>query len=161
MSNDMSQWSELELEFAKEVRGEGSLSFHLARDPSTFSKQGDGHESYVGFDFHPEDLDALYFEGLQVPRWDSIKAENLEQHRALYMESYQKIIEVYPLTGRISELDRRISYTPEEVLKLREECDSVLSNTTEPKAIKALQKLTIAVNKAIEQKMGMVLLPSH
>jgi hypothetical protein len=156
MSNNM--LNELELEFAKEPKGEGSLSFHVAQDPDIFSK---GPGSYIGFDLHPEDLDALYFEGLRVPRWESIKADNVDQQRALYMESYEKIMATYPLIGRISDLDQRVSYKPEEVLNLRGECDSVISDTTEPKAIRALQKLTIAVNKAVEQKSGLVLIPSY
>ena len=99
----------------------------LAPDPDTFSKSSDASESYIGFDLRPEDLDALYFEGLRVPRWESIKADSVDQQRALYMESYEKIIATYPLVGRISDLDQRVSYKPEEVLNLRGECNSVLS----------------------------------
>ncbi|MEP6902486.1 MAG: hypothetical protein ABJA66_12095 [Actinomycetota bacterium] len=153
MSDYLSQIGELEQEFSQELRGYGSLSVNLA---------GDSAESreYIGYDIRPEDIEALYFEGIGIPRWESIKADNVDQQLELYNESMQKIMADYPQIGRVSDTDRAVEYTPEEVSQLHKECEVVLKVASDPKAIKALQKFAIACHKAAENHQGLTLIPS-
>jgi len=100
MNNDyLSQISELEQEFSQELRGYGSLSLNL-RGASADERD------YLGYDIRPEDVEAIYFEGIGIPRWETIKADTVDQQVALYNESMQKIMADYPLIGRVSDTDQ-------------------------------------------------------
>lgn len=151
MNNEYLQnLTEVELELVGEDKGEGSLSPFAV---------GDNEKIYIGYDVHPQDIEALYFEGLQLPRWESIKAESVAQQTEIYQESFQKVTADYPLISRVSDTDQKVTYTPEEVLQLREECERVLDKTNDPKAVRASQKFYIACNKAAEQQLGLSLIP--
>lgn len=154
MNNDyLSQISELEQEFSQELRGYGSLSLNL-----TGASADD--QDYLGYDVRPEDIEAVYFEGIGIPRWESIKADTVDRQVELYNESMQKIMADYPLIGRVSDTDQRVQYTSEEVSELRQECEKVLETASNPQAVKALQKLAIACLKAAEHQKGLLLIPS-
>jgi len=154
MNNDyLSQISELEQEFSQELRGYGSLSLNL-----TGASADD--QDYLGYDVRPEDIEAVYFEGIGIPRWESIKADTVNRQVELYNESMQKIMADYPLIGRVSDTDQRVQYTSEEVSELRQECEKVLETASNPQAVKALQKLAIACLKAAEHQKGLLLIPS-
>ena len=162
MNNEYPQkLSELESEFIQEEKGNGSLSPYIARDTANFSKDAPNDEGfYVGYDIHPENIEALYFEGLKLSRWESIEAESVEQKKALYEKSFDKSTSDYPLISRVSDTDQKVTYTPEEVLQLREECQRVLDTTNDTKAVRALQKFHIACNKAADHQMGLLLIPN-
>lgn len=153
--------SEVESEFMQEGQGSGSLATYAVRDTANFSKDAARDEGfYIGYDIHPENIEALYFEGLQLPRWESIKAESIAEKTEIYQKSFQKSIADYPLISRVSDTDVKVIYAPEEVSQLREECGRVLDNTNDAKAVVALQKFYIACNKAVENQMGLLLIPS-
>lgn len=154
MSNDyLSQISELEQEFSQELRGYGSLLPNLVGDSAD-------DKEYVGYDIRPEDVEALYFEGIGIPRWESIKADSVDKQVEIYNESMQKIMADYPLIGRVSDTDQKVEYTPDEVSQLHQECEKLLKTATDPKAVKATQKFAIACHKAAENQKGLLLLPS-
>lgn len=154
MNNDyLSSIGELEREFAQELKGYGSLSVNLVGDSA------DDKEN-LDYDIRPEDIEALYFEGIGTPRWESIKADSVEQHLQIYNQSMKERMADYPLIGRVSDTDQRIGYTPEEVSQLRAECETVLETAADPKAVKALQKFAIACHKASERQKGLLLIPS-
>lgn len=154
MNNDyLSQIGELEQEFTGELKGYGSLSPHLV------GGSADDRE-YLGYDIRPEDIEALYFEGIRIPRWESIKADTVDQQVELYNEAMQKIMATYPLIGRVSDTDKKVEYTPAEAAQLCRECDEVLETASNPQAVKALQKFAIACHKAAENQKGLLLLPS-
>lgn len=150
--NGSSPGSDLEQQFILEQKGEGSLSIFLA----------DGKEnSYVGWDINPEDIEAMYFEGIGVPRWESIKADDVEQQTAIYWELFNERMDNYPLIGRARDTDERVEYTPNEVPQLLKECERVTVGTSDPKALRAVQKLSLAANKAAEKPAGLNLIPSQ
>lgn len=150
--NGSSQVSDLMQEFFLEQKGEGSLSVFLA----------DGQEnSYVGYDINPEDIEALYFEGIGVPRWESLIADNIEQQTAMYWERFNEQMDKYPLIGRARDTDERVEYSADEVHRLIEECDRVTGGTSDPKALRALQKLSLAARQASEKQAGLNLKPSQ
>ena len=148
--NISSNLADLEMEFKREVKGPGSLSPHIA--------DGSGN-IYVGYDIHPENIEALFFGGIGVPRWDSIQADSVEQQEALYMEKYTGLISSFPMIARANDTFEHVEYTPAEVAQLLEECGRVLAGTSDPEVIKAVQKFTIAGTKASEAGAGLNLNP--
>lgn len=156
MSNEYQQnLSEYENEFAGEVKGYGSLSPYCSSLDAASDKG-----LYVGYDIHPENIEALYFEGLKVPRWESIEAETVAQQEELYKEAYQKSTSEFPLISRVSDTDQKIKYSPEDVLRLQEECKRVLDDTNDAGAVRALLKFYIACDKAAQRQSGLVLIPN-
>lgn len=153
---------EIESDFIKEDKGEGSLSVYAVRDPAaSFSKFAPREESFsVGYDIHPLDIEALYFEGIKLPRWESIKADSTDQQLEIYNESFGKIKADFPLISRVSDTDVTVKYTPEEISPLQAECERILDSADDAKAIRAVQKFYIASNKAGEQQMGLSLIPN-
>jgi hypothetical protein len=144
------QLSDLEHEFRQEEKGQGSLSPHIANG---------SEDSYVGFDIHPENIEALFFEGIGVPRWDSIKADSFEQQEALYMGQYTDLMSKYPMIARANDTFQHVEYTANEVAQLLAECGQILAGTSDPKAVRAVQKFVIAGNKAVEEQTGLSLNP--
>ena len=154
--------TEVEDDFIKEDKGEGSLMIYAVRDTmASFSKFAPREESFgVGYDITPLDIEALYFEGIKLPRWESIKAENTDQQLEIYNEAFGKIKADFPLISRVSDTDVTVKYTPEEISPLQAECERVLDSADDAKAIRAVQKFYIASNKAGEQQMGLLLIPN-
>ena len=137
--------NDLEAEFRQEEKGPGSLSPHVA----------DGSEkSYVGYDIHPENIEALFFEGIGVPRWDSIKADSVEQQEVLYMAEYTDVMAKYPMIARANDTFQHVEYTAAEVTQLLEECGRILAGSSDPKVVKAVQKFALAGEKAAEKNAG-------
>jgi len=152
-NNYLSQIEDLEHEFTQELKGYGSLSLNMVGDSA------DDNEN-LGYDIRPEDIEALYFEGIGTPRWDSIEADNVEQQLEIYNQSMKERMANYPLIGRVSDTDQRVEYTSGEISQLRAECETVLETAADPKAVKALQKFAIACHKASEQQKGLLLIPN-
>lgn len=141
---------DLEAEFGREEKGPGSLSPHIT----------DGSEtSYVGYDIHPENVEALFFEGIGVPRWDSIKADSFEQQEVLYMAQYTDVMAKYPMIARANDTFHHVEYTAAEVVQLLEECERILAGTSDPKVITAVRKFLLAGSKAAEGQVGLNLNP--
>ena len=149
------KFSDLELEFRSELKGSGSLSPYITNN----SADAGGGNSYVGFDIHPEDVEALYFEGIGIPRWESIKAESVEEQEKLYMQDYNELMSKYPMIGRANDTEQRAVYNSGEVSALVEECDRILAGTSNPKAVRALQKFILSGTKAAEKQSGLELNP--
>jgi len=141
---------DLDAEFRREERGPGSLSPHIA----------DGSEtSYVGYDIHPENIEALFFDGIGVPRWDTIKADSFEQQEVLYMAQYTDVMAKYPMMARANDTFQHVEYTAAEVTQLLEECGRILADASDPKVIKAVQKFSLAGSKAADGQVGLNLNP--
>lgn len=142
------------MEFRAEEKGQGSYS------PRVFGGTGD-QDPYVGYDIGPEDIEALFFDGIGIPRWESIKADSIEQQEALYMKRFNDLMAKYPMMGRANDTEQRAEYTPAEVAALFEECTNITGGTSDPKALRAVQKFSIAAQKAQARNAGLELLPSQ
>jgi hypothetical protein len=148
--NMIDQFSELEQEFRAEEKGPGSLSPHVSKG---------AEKSYVGYDIHPENIEALFFDGIGVPRWDSIKAETVAEQETLYMERYNAVMAEYPMIARSNDTLRHVEYTVGEVAELLKESKRILAGTSDPKVIKAASKFSLASEKAIAENAGLRLNP--
>lgn len=144
------QLSELEQEFRAEQKGQGSLSPHLANG---------AEDSYVGYDIHPENIEALFFDGIGVPRWDSIKAETVDEQESLYMERYNDVMAAYPMIARSNDTFQHVEYTAEEVAALLKESRRILERTSDPNVIKAAGKFALASERAVAENTGLKLNP--
>ncbi len=163
MSNEhLQNLDAIEKEFISEDKGEGSLMVYAVRDTdASFSKFAAREESFsVGYDITPLDIEALYFEGIKLPRWESIKADGYDEQLAIYNESFARIKADFPLISRVSDTDVTVKYTPAEVAPLRAECERITDGANDAKAIRAAQKFYIACDKASENRMGLVLIPN-
>lgn len=163
MNNEnLGNLDEIEKEFTGEDKGEGSLMVYAVRDlNASFSKFAEREESFaVGYDITPIDIEALYFEGIKLPRWESIQAETVEEQMEIYNQSFDKIKADFPLISRVSDTDVTVKYTPEEVSQLKEECERVADSADNAKAIRAVQKFYIACSRAAENQFGIMLIPN-
>lgn len=163
MSNEnLQNLDATENELGKEEKCEGSLMVYAVRDlKASFSKFAPREESFsVGYDITPLDVEALYFEGIKLPRWESIEADNHDQQLAIYNESLNKIKADFPLISRVSDTDVAVEYTTEEVSQLRAECERISDSADDAKAIRAMQKFYIACQKAAENQMALLLIPN-
>jgi hypothetical protein len=157
MSDDnLMQFDDLQAKFMEEVRGFGSLAVSVISDSADESDEG----KFLGYDIRPEDIEALYFEAIGTPRWDSIKADNVDEQLKIYEESMEKIMSDYPFIKRIMDTDVVVEYKSDEVSELQKECERVLKTTDNAKAVWALQKFLLACSKASEGQMGLVLIPN-
>ena len=160
-SEHLQKLSEAESEFLQEGTGNGSLAVHLVH---AAADSADGAASdaplYIGYDIHLENIEALYFEGLKLPRWESIAAESVEEKTNIYNKSLKETTSEYPFISRVSDTDEKIAYSSEEISPLRGECERLLEKTDDVKAVKALQKFHIACTKAAENQSGLLLIPN-
>ncbi|CAN5453198.1 hypothetical protein BH10ACI1_BH10ACI1_16060 [soil metagenome] len=150
MSDD---YSALEAEFNGEIKGYGSLSLELSDDLADESAN-------IGFHIRPEDIEALYFEGIGIPRWESIEADSTEKQLEIYNEAMSKLMAQYPLIQRVNDTDVKVAYQPEEISALQTECERVMAATSDAKATKALQKFIIACQKASAHQSELRLIPT-
>ena len=149
--------SELERDFRHELRGHGSLALHFAERPTS----QDDERTYVGYDLHPENLEALFFDGIGIPRWETLNAESVEEKQAEYMERYNELMSEYPMISRSNDTHVRVIYGSDEVGALLAECDKVLEQTSDAKAVRAAQKLSLAASKAAEKQTGLEFIPRN
>lgn len=148
----MSDTAKLEQEFINEQKGEGSLAIYLTN--------GDDAE-YVGFDLHPEDLEAIYFEGIGVPRWESLKADTVEQQTAMYWAKFNERMGLYPLIGRVRDTDVVVEFGPGDIAALTAECEQLAGTSTDAKALRSLHKFSIPAGRAASANSGLRLKPSQ
>ncbi len=153
MNNELQNLNDLEKEFNEEVKGYGSLSVKLVAD------SGDEFNN-IGYQIRPEDIEALYFEGIGTPRWESIEADSVNEQLEIYNDSMKKIMADFPLIYRVQDTDKTVVYTAGEIPQLLAECAGVLENTSNNKAVRAVQKFRIACRKAAEQQTALHLKPS-
>ena len=147
MSTDQQdELTRLAEEFSQELQGEGSLS----------PKVGN---AYIGFDIHPDDVEAIFFNGIGVPRWASIEIEDLDEHNAAYTELYNAAMAKYPLIGRANDTMVRANYSRSEIAELLSECNTLIENSTDEKATRAAKKLLIAAMKAEASNAPLTLSP--
>lgn len=147
----MREISDLEREFQDEQKGEGSLSVYIS---------GSNDPKYIGYDINPEDVEALYFEGIGVPRWEALEADTVEEKTALYWKKFNERMDSLPLIGRLRDTDERLEYSAAEMPKLLVECETVSGSAGDAKALRALQKISIAAGRAAEAQGGLELKPS-
>ena len=147
-TDEQNELAKLAEEFSQELQGEGSLS----------PKVGN---TYVGFDIHPDDVEAIFFDGIGVPRWASIEIEDLDEHNAVYMERYNAAMAKFPLIGRANDTMVGANYSRAEIASLIAECHALIESSADPKAARATKKLLIAGIQAEATNSPLALSPRY
>jgi len=147
MSTDQQdELTRLAEEFSQELQGEGSLS----------PKVGN---AYIGFDIHPDDVEAIFFNGIGVPRWASIEIEDLDEHNTVYMERYNAAMAKFPLIARANDTMIGANYSRAEVAALAAECRALIDGSGDERAARATKKILIAAMKAESSNAPLTLSP--
>lgn len=145
MSTDQQdEFKKLEQEFSQELQGEGSLIPNVGN-------------TYVGFDIHPQDIEAIFFEGIGVPRWESIEGGDLDEQKAIYMERYNAAMAKYPLIARANDTMVGANYARAEIAALVAECRALIESSADEEAARATKKLLIAATQAEAQNAPLTL----
>jgi hypothetical protein len=121
--------------------GNGSHHLWVVCDPN-WRPYDAGNAWYLELDFHVSDWKALFWDVLHCPEFDL--NESREKNRELFSQS----IPEYPMLGQIWDNYEDYVFTPEEIVKLRNECLKLKAEVTEPEAVKALRKLIYACDEA-------------
>lgn len=145
-TDEQDELTKLEMEFAQELQGEGSL----------VPKVGN---TYAGFDIHPEDIESIFFDGIGVPRWASIESDDLDEHKAIYMERYNESMAKFPLIARANDTMVSSNYSRAEIAQLVAECRSLIDSSADQKATRATKKLLIAAMQAEAKNSPLTLSP--
>lgn len=146
----MTDLNALEQEFINEQKGEGSLSIYLTKGDET---------EYLGFDINPEDIEALYFEGIGIPRWESLQADSVEAQTALYWERFNEVMGPFPFIGKVLDTDQAVDYDANAIAAFADEIGRVQPSS--PKAERAVAKYRVAAGRAAEQGGGLRFKPSQ
>lgn len=111
----------------------------------------------------------IYFEG---PEWSAlfhyvlrvtdreplVADEDFAEWGERQRVRFQKSIAEYPMLGRIWDTYIDVSYRPEEIPQLRDECLQVKASTSNPVALRGLEKLIAACDEALKDSLGLSLL---
>lgn len=136
--------------------GQGSLHICVVRDPAHWDEaQGDRHIERL--DLHETDWEAVFYDVLGCSKGEPyVRGEDITEHTERSRRYFQQCIPQYPMLGRIFDMYEDYVFTPEEVGRLREECQMVRASTSNPGADKALRKLIYGCDEA--SKVGGCLL---
>lgn len=137
--------------------GNGSLHLHFVRDPENWHGEERRDAFYIELDFHPGDWEALFFDVLHFPGRDKyVEGDDINELNERNRKKFEQAIPEYPMLARIFDMYEDYQFTPDELPRLREECLSVKSKTSNPQASRALRKLIFASDEA--SKRGFYLL---
>ena len=148
----------MEREFVAEGWRNGSLHPYVLPDPDKFRESGVFAEDYVGFDFHWVDWESLFWGALNAARREEyVQGEDISEFEVRNRRRFQQSLFAYPLLGRVFDMYEDADYQAEEIDQLREECLRVRRGTQHAPAIRALDKLILACNKASDRGIGLSL----
>jgi hypothetical protein len=102
---------------------------------------------------------ALFRDALRTKdREPLVAGEDLDKWRERQRVLFQESIAEYPMLGRIWDTYIDVNYQPEEISQLRDECLRVKANTSNPVALRGLDKLVAACDEALKGTLGLSLL---
>jgi hypothetical protein len=151
---------DLEKDFIAEGWGNGSLHPTVVRDSVNYWNGGSSkNDFYVGFDFHYTDWEALFFGELNCPRYEPyVEGEDIVERDKRWYAKFQQCTSEYPMLNRIFDMYADAGYTAEEVSVLREQCLTLQAKTKHSGGWRALAKLIIACNKALDSRLDLLLI---
>jgi hypothetical protein len=151
-------WLELEQQFVAEGWGNGALHPHVVHDPINY--WAGGHiesDFYVGFDFHRTDWEALFWKALNAAREEEyVQGEDIEEYHERNRRRFTNSLSMYPLLARMFDMYEDAVYESSEVGPLRDECLKARRSTNHEDAIRAVDKVIFACNKATDCGLGLL-----
>jgi len=79
----------------------------------------------------------------------------------MYWDRFNECMAKFPLIGRVRDVDVRVEYADAEIPALIDECRGISCSTDNAKALRSLEKVSIAANRAVEKQAGLNLKPSQ
>ncbi|MCM3869795.1 MAG: hypothetical protein ND895_03710 [Pyrinomonadaceae bacterium] len=112
---------------------------------------------YMGLDLHSSDWEALFINVLHVPRCDEFaQGDDINEFHERNRKKFEQSIPKYPMLARIFDMYEDYEFAPDELPRLRAECQEVKSETSNPVAIKALRKLIFASDEASKRGFSLM-----
>lgn len=129
--------------------GNGTLTVSLSKNPENYEAETDrGLKVCINY----EDLDAIH--DVVIPnrtKYEEYKeSENYKKIEEENRKLFQKFALKYPMISRIDDMYKDYVFTPQEIVKLREECLTIKSIAVHPSADLALRKLIYACEEALK-----------
>lgn len=153
-------FDDLEREFIAEGRGNGWLHPALVPQPNDYwILRKHDQDVYLNFDFTDDDWSALYFGALHCSeREPYVQGEDIIERNNRWLVKFLTCCADYPMLGRISDMYEDAAFEANEVTELKKQCIYLRSTTNHEGAKRALAKLIIVCNKAIENQLGILLI---
>jgi hypothetical protein len=109
--------------------------------------------------FDGAEWSALFRDALHAKDRDPfVHGEAIDKWRERQRVRFQESIPDYPMLGRIWDTYIDVSYQPEEISHLRDECLRVKASTSNPVALRGLDKVIAACDEALKGGLGLSLL---
>jgi hypothetical protein len=142
----------------------GSWAIFAMKDPSFtgFARGLTAGDSFLDLAVGGPEWKALFFDVLNCPEASEEPRsadEALEDWQDRYKERFQRAIPEQPMLGRLWDLFYYVSYNPQEVAQLREECRKLQARTSNKDALAALTKIIKACDHASQGKLGLLFVP--
>jgi hypothetical protein len=98
----------------------------------------------------------LFHDALRVQVGEPFEpGEELDEFNFRKKTKFQESLPSYPMLGRIWDTYIDVNYEPQEIYRLRDECLLVKASTSQPVALRGLEKLIAACDEAIELGLGL------
>jgi len=132
--------------------GNGSLHLFLTQDPTKCRGVDRPEEFYLELDFHLSDWQALFIGILDVPDYDRyVEGDDISELHERNRKKFEQSIPDYPMLSRLFDMYEDYKFAPNELPKLREECERLKLRTTNTEGLKALRKLIFAADQASQR----------
>jgi hypothetical protein len=137
--------------------GTGGQELVLRRHPS--GAWNESTDRVLGMYLGGLEWSAVFQQVLGCPDGTPFKpGDILDEWKKKHQAQFQESIPDYPMLGRIWDTYIDVHYQPEEVRQLRDECLRVKSSTSNPVALRGLDKLIAACDGALKGGLGLSLL---
>jgi hypothetical protein len=146
-------------------KAHGTLTIIATPDSNPSILSGTSASSIQDLDMgelESEDWDAIFYQVLKCPVAADepfASGETVEDWQERFSLKFQQAIPAYPMLSQIWNLDIYITYNPQEVRQLHEECLQVKAGTSNKKALNGLAKLSEACEEALKRGYSLVLIP--
>lgn len=133
----------------------GMLSIYVVSNAENWHGGVDEGDRYLRT-FTGPDWKSIYFDVLNCPRWHEYTGEGtFQEHCECQRMQFQTSIPEFPMLGRIYSLLEDVGYTPADVKRLRDECQTLQERTTDQRAMVSLRKLILACDEALRVGRGL------
>lgn len=139
----------------------GALYISMTPPPSVekTSRPSSVSPHYLNLFLTGDEWYALFFDVLRCPEEVPESSTPDDDWRDDYSVKFMQAIPDYPLLGQMWDIFNYVSYEPQEIGQLREECLRVQGRTSNETALKGLAKLIVACDEANKAGYGLVFEP--
>ena len=135
--------------------GNGTLHIYVVRVPGTWN--GDAGDRHIPVCLNEDDWQAIFFKCLHsAEREPYVGGEDTNDWLNRNRRLFEQPIPDYPMLGRIFDMYEDYVFTPDEVVRLRDECVRARALSFEPSADVALRKIIYCCDVAAADSLHLV-----